>query len=67
MEKVVCSLWFVVCGLWFFSCGGEKKEIQKNENQLTDISSVKIKGDYLVLFVYLSPTDDKYGPWSSCL
>ena len=31
-----------------------------------NISSVKIKGDYLVLFVYFGPQDSSSGPWTYC-
>ncbi len=31
-----------------------------------EISSVEIKGDYVVIFVYFSPTDDEKGPWTAC-
>lgn len=31
-----------------------------------EISSVKIKGDYVVIFVYFSPTDEEEGPWTVC-
>lgn len=31
-----------------------------------NISSIKIKGDYLVMLVYRSPEDDSSGPWSYC-
>ena len=31
-----------------------------------NISSVEIKGDYLVLFIYRGPTDSAAGPWTSC-
>lgn len=30
------------------------------------VSSVEIKGDYLVLFVYFSTTDSENGPWTYC-
>lgn len=31
-----------------------------------NISSVKINGNYLVLFVYYGPNDNSAGPWTSC-
>lgn len=32
----------------------------------TNISSIKINGDYLVLFIYFAPGDPEAGPWSYC-
>jgi len=31
-----------------------------------NISSMVIKGNYLVLFIYAAKSDDLYGPWTSC-
>lgn len=31
-----------------------------------NISSMIVNGNYLVLFVYFSPDDDEYGPWTFC-
>jgi hypothetical protein len=31
-----------------------------------NIASVKINGNYIVLFVYVGPKDELLGPWTSC-
>lgn len=57
-----CAAYSQIRGSQVQECVQKKPPTLAGEN----ISSIYIKGNYIVLLVYFAPTDKAYGPWTYC-
>lgn len=61
-EEQDCAIYSQIPGTQTQLCVQRKPPSLAGEN----ISSIYIKGNYIVLLLYFSPTDDPKGPWTYC-